>query len=167
MKIKYQWYDKESIMSRPIVFEYSPPFHENMNEDLKLQHGAFLKLIDHQRRVVKLHNAYDSGKGFKIVPPLPRKPRRKQLVPILKKLFQDGNNVVKLVSSGYTVILVKINNDTLWRIVREASLNEETGQVAGYVFRDFQINANSPKRIVAALETLKFYPDKEIKAFKI
>lgn len=88
MKRKYQFYDKEEVEPREWVFDLPVPFEANLNEELKDQFGPFLALVDHVNRIIRIHSAYDSGKGTRIIDPV-EKPRKERLDRIIRRGLQQ------------------------------------------------------------------------------
>lgn len=62
----YKFYDKEAIDPIIISYEFDPPFCSQLDEELKSTYGddlIYVKEINHRDRIIRLHTAYDSGKG--------------------------------------------------------------------------------------------------------
>jgi hypothetical protein len=50
------------------MFDFPQPFYENVDAHLKsIYNILFIKEINHNSRTIRLHNAYDSGKGMRYV----------------------------------------------------------------------------------------------------
>lgn len=66
MKRKYKFYDKEALVPTSITYDFPAPFEAHLDAQLKSEHGeelTFVKEINHRARIIRLHSAYDSGKG--------------------------------------------------------------------------------------------------------
>jgi hypothetical protein len=69
MKRIYSFYDKEAITSIKITYDFPQPFYENLDRHLKeIFNPLFIKEINHRDKVIKIHSAYDSGKGMEYIP---------------------------------------------------------------------------------------------------
>lgn len=127
MKRIYSYYGKGDLDSRPVLFEFPPPFEDNMNRDMQQRWGAFLKLIDHKRKVVKLHSEYDSGKGWQIIPPDPRRP---PLPILLKKALATTDNIIVLKGTKFDIVLNVGYNRIM--VYRDGHVDLERKEVSGY-----------------------------------
>lgn len=164
MKRIYTYFGREEIVGKPRLFEYEPPFHDNMNEDLKQSWGAFIALIDHKRKVVKIHSAYDSGKGCIIIPPNPRKqPFSIQL----KSLLETGPEVVLMEGKSYDVVLVYTGSQ--WIMYREGSIDYDRKIVSGYIIGNFDEKyfQQLSKKVFNRLKQLPTFSTQHIKAVKL
>jgi hypothetical protein len=141
MKRIYQFYDKEEIDARERVFEFPPPFHQNMNEDLIGRWGSFLKLVDHQNRIVRIHSSYDSGKGCTIIDPLPRKKPRKPTRILLQEVLKKNPQVVRFCGLE-TIFVFNFSRQFVYGY-KDAYIDFERGQVAGYFMGRFPIEPHT------------------------
>ena len=143
MKRKYQFYEKEEVDPRDRVFSFPKPFETNLTEELKTQYGPFLKLVDHQNRIVRIHSAYDSGKGTTIIEREPE-PLRERVDRVLRRgLEQDGNiyafvaekepgfpaNTQATKAEQYPLVLIR--RPKVFQVFTEATVGAD-GTVGGY-----------------------------------
>jgi hypothetical protein len=158
MKLKYKFFGKEDFEGRTVVYEYDAPFHKNMDEDLKSIYGenlSFVKEINHARKIIRLHSAYDSGKGTRYVAPLPRKKPRKPFPKLIKEIYDNQTtNLLKLESvyEGDDIIIIFTTN--YLQVFTQASIHN--GQVGG-----FKTNLeNNFKSLFNYLKRKNYYPIK-------
>lgn len=68
----YKFYDPESTKSRIVRYNFPAPFYENLDKYLKEIYGSNLyhvKEINHKDHIIRIHSAYDTGKGTHYVAP--------------------------------------------------------------------------------------------------
>ena len=137
MVLKYRFFDKEDFEGHIVKYDFEPPFHANMDEEFKEIYGeqlTFIKELNHRDKIIRLHSAFDSGKGTKYVPPKPRKkPRR-----FLRLRIED----ILLEKPKHTNFVLEIGNEydekihlifgLNYIIVFTGSTVNENGSVAGY-----------------------------------
>lgn len=133
MRLKYKFFDKEDRVGRFVVYDYPSPFHKNMDEDFKMQYGEelyFIKELNHKDRIIRLHSAYDSGKGTIYIPPVIS--RRKRLDLIIKEIFNLSlkARLINITTEDDTIILIFYKGRDYVEIFREATYR--SGSVTGY-----------------------------------
>jgi hypothetical protein len=63
MKRKYKVFLPES--EKPITITFNFNSYESLDKELKLKYGeGHIQLIDHNSKVIKIYNQYDTGKGL-------------------------------------------------------------------------------------------------------
>lgn len=134
MKLKYKFFDKEDWKGRTILYEYDVPFIENMDNDLKSMYGenlTFVKELNHRDRIIRIHSAYDSGKGALYISPYPRKKPRKKLKLRLKEILESKKtNVLKIENEYENEHLFIIFSPKYLSIFKEGTY--VNGIVSGY-----------------------------------
>ncbi len=164
MKLNYRFFDKEDFEGRIITYEFDVPFHKNMDDELKSIYGeslTFIKEINHRDKIIRLHTAFDSGKGTKYVPPRPRKAPRQKLPIRIKNILLD-----KPKHSFYYVLELENEYEEKLHLIFYEAINQlhifndstvsENGSVSGYR----TVIDSKEKRLVSYLGGLKFYPYK-------
>lgn len=163
MKLNYRFFDKEDFVGRIITYEYDAPFHKNMDADFKSMYGedlSFVKELNHADRIIRLHSAYDSGKGTRYVAPKPRKPYRLKLPIVIRNLFlekpKEGYFVIELENEEEQKIHIILDEArNVMHFYTESSVSK-IGAVTGY---RVTLN-NTEKRLCLYLKEIKFYPQK-------
>lgn len=165
MKRTYRFFDKEDYKGRKVTFDYPQPFYENMDADFRSIYGEdlyFIKELNHRDKIVRLHNAYDSGKGTRYVAPLvkPRKKRRLNFELRIKEIF-DSNLVEQkttlkveseLEYEGEATFFL-FRKDLIYVFTRAS--RAENGSVAGYRnVIDF-----TPNAVRNYLKVRNYYPE--------
>ncbi len=153
----YKFYDKEATRPVIVTYEFDPPFYENLDEELKSQYGedlTFVKEINHRDRIIRIHTAYDSGKGTLYVPPAKRKKRRTNLKKRIAQILEDKDSDFLEVKNEYdeNLILIFDHKDVV-EIFGPAYF--KNGNVFGY--RIAYID-NTLETIFRFLKRHKFYP---------
>lgn len=89
---KYAFYGRESDKHVYIKYSFGEPFYENLEAKLRFEYGSeltYLRLIDHERQIIKEHTAYDSGKGCVII-----KRTTKPTKEVLRDFFNDDSKTI-------------------------------------------------------------------------
>ena len=159
MRLNYKFFDSEA--TEPVIVKYDlpTPFYENLERELKDEFGeelTFVRLIDHQSRVIRLHSAYDSGKGTTIIPPRKPRPPRKPINKVLEDIFkeQGESKILELKQDGY-VNMVLIFHRKLIQVFSDARVNTESMSVSGYSIITLEPET---KAIIRYIRKKKYYP---------
>jgi hypothetical protein len=160
MRLNYTYFDREEIQGRTVQYEFEPPFYENLDAELKMEYGealTFVKEINHRDRIIRIHSAYDSGKGTKYVPPKkPKKGRqilRLRLKHILSLMPEDIPFVLKLENEWAGEDLHIIWTQKWIRIIENGSVDSK-GNVSGITDSITKIDG----ALFRYLRFNKFYP---------
>jgi len=160
MKLNYKFFRGESINYTVVQYDFPPPFHENLDRELKEMYGedlTFLKEVNHRDRVIREHSAYDSGKGTRYVPPAKR---RKRIDLILREAVKslDRYYVIEF-SRDFTKSWYLMNSKSGAQLFINATMNEK-GVVAGYNMGSFTVSKKYGfSHLLEVFKKEKFYPD--------
>ena len=156
MKLKYKFFDKEDWKGRIIVYEYDAPFIENMDNDFKSMYGenlTFVKELNHKDRIIRIHSAYDSGKGTLYVPPNKRKKPRKKLRLRIKEILENKKtNILKIENEYENEHLYILFSLKYLSIFKEG--NYKNGMVSGYK----TVISNNEFSLFSFLKNKNYYP---------
>lgn len=155
MKLKYTFFDKEDFEGRLITYEYDVPFHKNMDEDFKSMYGeslSFVKELNHRDKIIRIHTAYDSGKGTIYVPPV-IKPRRQNInLRVADILKQKSTNILKIENEYEDEHLFICFSLRFISIFKNGTF--DNGNVSGYR----HTIDNTPNALLRYLKSKKYYP---------
>lgn len=165
MKRSYTFFDKEDYKGRNITYEYPEPFYENMDEDFRSMFGTdlhFIKELNHRDKIIRMHSAYDSGKGTRYVAPVikPRKKRRlnfdQRIQEILDFNMIENKRVLQVENQseyeGESTFFIfgKEYVHVYTRAIRNAN-----GSIGGYR----NVSYNKPNFLYKYLKNLNYYPE--------
>lgn len=152
----YKFYDKESIKHTIVSYEFEPPFYKNLDAELKSIYGealTFVKEINHKDKIIRIHSAYDSGKGTLYVPPIPRKKRRTNLNKRIEDIFKDKKSTVLELKNEYSENFIFLFRVEKIEIFSEATFRNNSVSGFRIAFID-----KSVKSVFKFLKLKKFYP---------
>lgn len=158
----YKFYGKEETKPVIISYEFEPPFYDNLDEELKMQYGedlTFVKEINHREKVIRIHSAYDSGKGTLYIPPAKRKKRRTNFKKKVFQIFSEKDsdfleikNEVQF-ENDFDENFILIFHKEKIEVFRDARFRN--GSVMGY---RLTIIDNTPEAAFLFLKRNKHYP---------
>lgn len=165
MKRSYTFFDKEDYKGRKITYEYPEPFYENMDADFRDNFGTeltFIKELNHRDKVIRMHSAYDSGKGTRYVAPVivPRKKRRlnfdQRIQEILDFNIIENKRVLQVECEkeykGESTFFIFYENAIA---IFTRATRSENGSIGGYKM----VIDKKPKALYNYLKDLNYYPD--------
>lgn len=152
----YKFFDKGEVEPRIISYEFEPPFYDNFDNEMKMIYGeslTFVKEINHRDKIIRIHSAYDSGKGTLYVPPAPRKKRRTNLSVRVSNILDKKSSPVLELKNEYLENYILLFRKTHIEIFKEATFRNNL--VSGYIVSHIDKNAKS---LTSFLKSKKFYP---------
>ena len=131
MKRKYKFYGQECYDYNYITYDFPVPFIENLDNYLRDLYGSnlmFVKEINHELRVIRLHTAYDSGKGCKYIPQNVKISARDKIKKILEGDL-PSNILILDYDDGQEIMLIALSDNHI-TIFTEAYISETS--MGGY-----------------------------------
>ena len=152
----YKYFDKDELEPRIVSYEFEPPFYENFDNEMKSIYGealTFVKEINHRDKIIRIHSAYDSGKGTLYIPPAPRKKRRLNLKTKISNILDEKKSTVLELKNEYLENFIFLFRRDGIEIFGEATFRNNS--VSGYRLRFIKNNHES---VFNFLKSKDFYP---------